>query len=102
MSSECIITTMLLIASLPATSADLDSGKHGFVESGDIKIHYVTMGDGPPVVMIHGFPDYWYTWRKQIPALAKDYQVVAIDQRGYNKSGQPEGVKNCQRSSVRY
>ncbi len=97
MRSERIITTMLLIASLTATSAraeDLDSGKHGFAESGDIKIHYVTMGEGPLVVMIHGFPDYWYTWRKQMPALAKHYQVVAIDQRGYNKSGQPEGIKN--------
>ncbi len=97
MRSERIITTMLLIASLTATSAsaeDLDSGKHGFAESGDIKIHYVAMGEGPLVVMIHGFPDYWYTWRKQMPALAKHYQVVAIDQRGYNKSGQPEGIKN--------
>ena len=97
MKSKRIITTMLLIASLTATSAsaeDLDSGKHGFAESGDIKIHYVTMGEGPLVVMIHGFPDYWYTWRKQMPALAKHFQVVAIDQRGYNKSGQPKGIKN--------
>ena len=97
MKSERIITTMLLIGSLAATSAsaeDLDSGKHGFAESGDIKIHYVTMGEGPLVVMIHGFPDYWYTWRKQMPTLAKDYQVVAIDQRGYNKSGHPKGVEN--------
>jgi pimeloyl-ACP methyl ester carboxylesterase len=44
--------------------------------------------------MIHGFPDFWYTWREQMPALAKDFQVVAIDQRGYNLSGQPEGVEN--------
>ena len=44
--------------------------------------------------MIHGFPDYWYTWRKQMPVLAQDFQVVAIDQRGYNKSDQPEGVEN--------
>ncbi len=44
--------------------------------------------------MIHGFPDYWYTWRKQMPALAEKFKVVAIDQRGYNESGQPEGVPN--------
>ena len=97
MRSERIITTMLLIASLTTPSAsaeDLEFGKHGFAESGDIKIHYVTMGEGPLVVMIHGFPDYWYTWRKQMPALAKNYLVVAIDQRGYNKSGQPEGLEN--------
>ena len=60
--------------------------------TGDIKIHYVTSGSGPLIVMVHGFPDYWYTWRHQMPELAKKYQVVAIDQRGYNRSGQPEGV----------
>jgi pimeloyl-ACP methyl ester carboxylesterase len=52
------------------------------------------MGKGPLVVLIHGFPDYWYTWRKQMPALAEHFQVVAIDQRGYNKSDQPKGVEN--------
>jgi pimeloyl-ACP methyl ester carboxylesterase len=45
-------------------------------------------------VLIHGFPDFWYTWRAQMPALAKHFKVVAIDQRGYNKSGQPEGVEH--------
>ncbi|MDP6555204.1 MAG: alpha/beta hydrolase [Pirellulaceae bacterium] len=71
-----------------------DLGTHGFVDSGGVKLHYVTAGKGPLVVMIHGFPDFWYTWRNQMPALAKNFQVVAYDQRGYNKSGQPEGVDN--------
>ena len=44
--------------------------------------------------MIHGFPDFWYSWRAQMPALAKSFHVVAIDQRGYNLSGQPDGVEN--------
>jgi pimeloyl-ACP methyl ester carboxylesterase len=69
-------------------------GLEGFADSGGVKIHYVTMGKGPLVVMIHGFPDYWYSWRDQMPALAKHFQVVAIDQRGYNKSDQPKGVDN--------
>ncbi len=59
-----------------------------------MKIHYVTAGKGPLVVLIHGFPDFWYTWRAQMPALARRFQVVAIDQRGYNLSDQPEGVEN--------
>ncbi len=75
-------------------------GTHGFAESGDVKIHYVTAGEGPLVVMIHGFPDYWYTWRHQMPELAKHFQVVAIDQRGYNKSDQPEGVENYAMSKL--
>jgi len=46
------------------------------------------------LVLIHGFPDFWYSWRAQMPALARDFHVVAIDQRGYNLSGQPEGVES--------
>lgn len=74
--------------------ADENLGVHGYADSGGIKIHYVTKGSGPLVVMIHGFPDYWYTWRQQIPALAENHQVVAIDQRGYNWSDQPEGIES--------
>jgi pimeloyl-ACP methyl ester carboxylesterase len=69
-------------------------GEEGFADSGSVKIHYVTKGTGPLVVLLHGFPDYWYTWRDQLPALAKHFQVVAIDLRGYNKSDQPQGVEN--------
>ncbi|MDA7977765.1 MAG: alpha/beta hydrolase [Pirellulales bacterium] len=72
--------------------AELPGATEGFVDSGGVKIHYVTMGNGPLLVMIHGFPDYWYSWRKQMPALAEHFQVVAVDQRGYNLSDKPEGV----------
>lgn len=85
----------LVIAGLFGTPVcGQESQTHGFAQSGDVKIHYVTQGEGPLVVMIHGFPDYWYTWRNQMPELAKHFKVVAIDQRGYNKSDQPEGVQN--------
>jgi pimeloyl-ACP methyl ester carboxylesterase len=67
-------------------------GVSGFAPSDGVKIHYVTRGEGPLLVMIHGFPDYWYTWRRQMPALSESFQVVAIDQRGFNRSDQPEGV----------
>jgi pimeloyl-ACP methyl ester carboxylesterase len=81
--------------SLVATRAESQAlGDHGFVDSDGVKIHYVTKGDGPLVVMLHGFPDYWYTWRKQMPALSERFQVVAVDLRGYNESDKPEGVEN--------
>jgi len=80
------------LAVRPAAAEEM--GEEGFVDSDGVKIHYVTMGSGPLVVMIHGFPDFWYTWREQMPELAKHFQVVAIDMRGYNKSDQPEGVEN--------
>lgn len=89
-----LVLLSALVFSQISQAEESSLGTHGFAPSGDIKLHYVTMGEGPLVVMIHGFPDYWYTWREQMPELAKRFQVVAFDQRGYNKSGQPEGVQN--------
>jgi pimeloyl-ACP methyl ester carboxylesterase len=63
--------------------------KHGFVENQGVKIHYASLGEGPLMVMVHGFPDYWYTWRHQMEGLSKDYHCVAIDTRGYNLSDKP-------------
>lgn len=71
-----------------------DDVKHGYADSNGVKIHYAEVGSGPLVVMIHGFPDFWYTWRHQMDGLKDSYHVVAIDQRGYNLSDQPEGVEN--------
>jgi pimeloyl-ACP methyl ester carboxylesterase len=84
---------MVLMAAGAARAAD-DPFTHGYADSNGVKIHYATMGSGPLVVMIHGFPDYWYTWRKQMEGLADRFQVVAIDQRGYNLSDKPSGVEN--------
>jgi pimeloyl-ACP methyl ester carboxylesterase len=70
--------------------------EHGYADSNGVKIHYAALGDkkNPLVVMIHGFPDYWYSWRDQMAALSSDYYCVAIDQRGYNLSDKPKGVEN--------
>ncbi len=77
------------------TVADVwDKVQHGSVDSGGVRIHYATLGKGPLVVMIHGFPDFWYSWRAQMAGLAGSYQVVAIDQRGYNLSDKPQGQQN--------
>lgn len=67
--------------------------EHGEIDSGGVKIHYAAYGPktGPAVVMVHGFPDFWYTWRDQMKALGEaGYRVYAMDLRGYNLSGQPE------------
>ena len=56
--------------------------KHGYVDNNGVKIHYAEAGVGPLVVMIHGFPDFWYTWRHQMAGLSGDNRVVAIDQLG--------------------
>ena len=78
-----------------AMASDLmDRVEHGFADSDGVKIHFASIGEGPLVVMIHGFPDFWYSWRHQMEALSSDFQVVAIDQRGYNKSDSPDGEEN--------
>src|SRR5947207_13947436 len=60
-----------------------------------VSLHYVEAGDGPLIVLLHGFPEFWYSWRRQIPALAAaGFRVLAPDMRGYNESDKPEGVRN--------
>ncbi|MEQ8857395.1 MAG: alpha/beta hydrolase [Pseudomonadales bacterium] len=57
------------------------------------RIHAVAQGDGPTVILVHGFPESWYSWRKQLPALADaGYRAVAVDVRGYGRSSKPTGV----------
>ena len=71
-----------------------NEAEHHYADSNGVKIHYVSAGQGPLVVMIHGFPDFWYSWRHQMEGLKDNFRVIAIDQRGYNRSGQPQGVSN--------
>jgi pimeloyl-ACP methyl ester carboxylesterase len=89
-----LLLCFALVNSLAASASAQSIGEEGYVNSAGVKIHYVTLGKGPLMVLIHGFPDYWYSWRDQMPELAKQFQVVAIDQRGYNTSDQPKGVEN--------
>jgi epoxide hydrolase 4 len=65
----------------------------GYAQLGDVRLHYVEAGDGPLVVLLHGFPEFWFGWRRQIPALAEaGFRVVAPDMRGYNLSSRPADV----------
>jgi pimeloyl-ACP methyl ester carboxylesterase len=58
-----------------------------------LRLHYVEAGEGPLVVLLHGFPQFWYAWKHQIPALAgAGFRVIAPDLRGYNLSEKPPGV----------
>ena len=65
------------------------------VTTGHIRIHLVEAGAGPTVLLIHGFPESWYSWRHQLPALdAAGYRAVAIDVRGYGRSSAPNAVED--------
>jgi len=65
-----------------------------YIQVNGIQLHYVEEGEGELVILLHGFPEFWYSWRKQIPVLSKKYRVVAPDMRGYNLSDKPQSVSD--------
>ena len=68
--------------------------EHRSLATNGIRLHCVVAGSGPLVVLLHGFPEFWYSWRHQIPALvAAGFRVAAPDLRGYNDSDKPEGIE---------
>src|SRR5690349_24514069 len=78
---------------LMSVKHDATDLREGYAEVGDVRLHYVEAGEGPLVVLLHGFPEFWYGWRLQVHALAQaGFRVVAPDMRGYNLSSRPEGV----------
>jgi epoxide hydrolase 4 len=81
-------------ASVRRTVFDEASVTHRTADLGDVRLHYVEAGEGPLVVLLHGFPEFWYSWRHQIPALAAaGFRVIAPDQRGYNLSSKPRRIR---------
>ncbi|GAA1908351.1 hypothetical protein GCM10009753_44440 [Streptantibioticus ferralitis] len=71
-----------------------DTVQHKFVTANRVQLHIAEQGQGPLVLLLHGFPESWYSWRHQLGALsAAGYRVVAPDQRGYARSQQPEAVE---------
>lgn len=94
-----MLCTVLLVAVLAAGAMAegedvFDKVDHHYADSDGVKIHYVTIGQGPALLFVHGFPDFWYSWRHQMEGLSNEYKCVAMDMRGYNKSDKPEGVDN--------
>ena len=73
---------------LPAGFTDTFTSR--YVDTGDVRLHAVIGGDGPPLLLIHGWPGSWYYWRLVMPALARDFNMIAVDQRGIGLSDKPE------------
>ena len=74
---------------LPAGFTETFSSR--IVDAGGLRQHVVIGGDGPPLLLVHGWPENWYAWRLVMPALARDFTVIAVDQRGIGLTDKPEG-----------
>ncbi len=70
------------------------SWNHNYLETNGVKLHYVSEGEGKLMLMLHGFPEFWYSWRHQIAAFSHNYRVVAPDLRGYNYSDKPRSIQS--------
>jgi epoxide hydrolase 4 len=72
---------------------DANGLRDGYADLSEVRLHYVEAGEGPLVLLLHGFPEFWFSWRCQISSLAgAGFRVVAPDMRGYNLSSRPSGV----------
>ncbi|XP_069340932.1 bifunctional epoxide hydrolase 2 isoform X3 [Eulemur rufifrons] len=83
-----------IVAPLP-TSCNPSDMSHGYVEvKPGVRLHFVELGSGPAVCLCHGFPESWFSWRYQIPALAQaGYRVLAVDMKGYGESSAPPEIE---------
>jgi len=88
--------TLVLAVTIPGRAFAqpiMEQLKHGTVSANSIDIHFVEQGEGPLVLFLHGFPESWYSWRHQIPAVAEaGYRAVALDMRGYGRTSKPEAI----------
>ncbi len=71
-----------------------DEIEEKYIKTNGIKLHTVIIGSGEPLILLHGFPDFWFGWKKLIPLIKDRYQLIIPDMRGYNLSDKPEGVEN--------
>src|SRR5499427_7043485 len=74
---------------LPAGFTDTFTSR--YIDTGELRLHAVIGGEGPPLLLVHGWPETWYAWRLLMPALARDFEVIAVDQRGVGLSDKPAG-----------
>ncbi len=80
---------LALVSAVPSAVATAGRVEHNFAENDGLRLHYVARGEGPLLVLIHGIPEFWYSWKAQIGPLSENYRVVAVDQRGFNRSDAP-------------
>src|SRR5579871_1915084 len=92
------LCSLLLTIMLPPASAQAENSKFEdkYAKVNGVRLHYITTGNGPLILFLHGFPEFWYEWKNQLTEFGKDHQAVAPDMRGYNLSDKPEALDQYQ------
>lgn len=97
---QMILLLCGLIAALSVTVTAQSDGevtepwRHETVKVNGVRLHYATMGEGQVILFLHGFPEFWYAWKDQLPFFGKSHQAVAVDMRGYNLSEKPKQIED--------
>ena len=73
--------------------------RHDYADVNGVRLHYASAGSGKLILFVHGFPEFWYAWRRQLQEFGRDHLAVAPDTRGYNLSSKPEGVEPLSRQA---
>jgi pimeloyl-ACP methyl ester carboxylesterase len=85
-----VLIPVCALAALPLSAAT--RWKDRFAEVNGVRLHYVEQGKGPLILFLHGFPEFWYSWKDLLTDFGRDHHAVAVDMRGYNLSSKPEPV----------
>jgi pimeloyl-ACP methyl ester carboxylesterase len=93
---ESLILAGVLTVCLPATaSAQIarPAFQENYADVNGVRLHYASIGQGPLVLFLHGYPAFWYQWKDQMAELGRDHLAVGLDMRGYNLSSKPQGIE---------
>src|SRR5262245_27618834 len=91
-----LILVGFLAVGLPATPQAQKARaafRHDYAEVNGVRLHYASVGQGPLVLFLHGYPSFWYQWKDQMAEMGRDHLAIGLDMRGYNLSSRPEGVE---------
>ena len=89
-----VVGFVLVMATAPGgAQGGAPTFKDNYADVNGVRLHYASVGQGPLVLFVHGYPSFWYQWKDQMLEMGRDYLAVGLDMRGYNLSSRPEGVE---------
>ncbi|MFN0100229.1 MAG: alpha/beta fold hydrolase [Gemmatimonadaceae bacterium] len=91
-----LMLVALVLGGLPAGARAQDGAaafQHNYADVNGVRLHYASVGQGPLVLFLHGYPSFWYQWKDQMTEMGRDHLAVGLDMRGYNLSSRPEGLE---------